>query len=274
MASFRHAVVLLGAAAALVLSAAPAVAAPARTVDVTGAVGDPAGYAPAQLAGASLYDVVERAAPRLPAGKNTGLRVTVRVTGRQGRSSTFALGELDPGFGNHRAVFSAWGGKVTLRVPGDRLPSRTVPDVQAVQVAVSATGVTAVPAGAVRIIAPHREVTLPAWLLAHLPARTVEVSFEAGTAPQTHTETGPALSAALLAAGVWPAGGMPVVAVGGDGYGAAVTLDEDYVGGRPLLLSTMEDGVALAQPRLVPVGDVKGGRYVSDVVTLAADGAA
>ncbi|HEX3778357.1 MAG TPA: hypothetical protein VHX38_01730 [Pseudonocardiaceae bacterium] len=45
-------------------------------------------------------------------------------------------------------------------------------------------------------------------------------------------------------------------------------LVENYVGGRPLLLSTAEDGTALAQPRLVTDGDVEGGRYVSGVVVL------
>ena len=38
--------------------------------------------------------------------------------------------------------------------------------------------------------------------------------------------------------------------------------------GRPLQLSLNEDGVALAQPRLVTDGDVKGGRYVSGVVDI------
>jgi hypothetical protein len=36
----------------------------------------------------------------------------------------------------------------------------------------------------------------------------------------------------------------------------------------PLLVSLSEDGQALAQPRLVVDGDVKGGRYVSGVVDL------
>ena len=57
----------------------------------------------------------------------------------------------------------------------------------------------------------------------------------------------------------------PDGAVGVDGQTA-----EDYVGGRPLLLSLVEDGVPLAQPRLVTDGDVKGGRYVSDMVDLHA----
>jgi len=59
-------------------------------------------------------------------------------------------------------------------------------------------------------------------------------------------------------------------AVGSDNYVATVTPAEDYVGGRPLLLSLVEDGVPLAQLRLVTDGDVKGGRYVSDMVDLHA----
>jgi hypothetical protein len=43
---------------------------------------------------------------------------------------------------------------------------------------------------------------------------------------------------------------------------------EATVGGRPLLISTIEDGVALAQPRLVTDGDVKGGRYDSGLFDL------
>jgi len=59
-----------------------------------------------------------------------------------------------------------------------------------------------------------------------------------------------------------------VAAVGSDGYVATVTPIEAFVGGRLLQISLDEDGQALAQPRLVVDGDVKGGRYVSDVVNL------
>ena len=45
---------------------------------------------------------------------------------------------------------------------------------------------------------------------------------------------------------------------------------QQFVGGRPLQLSLNEDGVAQAEPRLVADGDVKGGRYVSDVVDIHA----
>ena len=61
-----------------------------------------------------------------------------------------------------------------------------------------------------------------------------------------------------------------VLAIGADGYAALVSYGEispDF-GNRGLLLSTSEDGAALARPRLVVPGDVRGGRYVSDVVEL------
>lgn len=260
---------VIGILAILLSGGTPAIAAPADTVRVTGQVASPAEYAAAELAGASLYDVAVRAAPVLPPGHNTALRVLVRVTGRHGQATTFALGELDPAFGNHLATFTPVRGRIALAVPGDRNPGRGVPDVRTIGVTVSAAGPGQVAAGAVQVVTAHRTVTVPAARLACLPARTVEVTFQSGTGPQTHTETGPPLAAVLLAAGVWPATDLPVVAVGEDGYGAAVTLAEARVGGRPLLLSTMEDGVPLARPRLVPDGDVKGGRYVSGVVTLA-----
>ena len=61
-----------------------------------------------------------------------------------------------------------------------------------------------------------------------------------------------------------------VLAVGADGYAALVSYGEvspDF-GNRGILLATAEDGTALDRPRLVVPGDVKGGRYVSDVTEL------
>ncbi|OLM33014.1 hypothetical protein Ae717Ps2_3910 [Pseudonocardia sp. Ae717_Ps2] len=61
-----------------------------------------------------------------------------------------------------------------------------------------------------------------------------------------------------------------VLAVGADGYRALVSYGEaspDF-GNRGLLVALTEDGKPLAQPRLAVPGDVKGGRYVSDLVQL------
>jgi len=53
---------------------------------------------------------------------------------------------------------------------------------------------------------------------------------------------------------------------------ATVTPAEAKSGGRRLLVSISENGALLTQPRLVVDGDVKGGRYVADVVELVVSG--
>ncbi|MDT8915726.1 hypothetical protein [Amycolatopsis sp. PS_44_ISF1] len=242
------------------------VATAAEVVSVGGAVGIPASYSAGELAGEGLQRVVAAAVPAVPAGKNTALRVTVRVAGSAHRDVTFALAEVDPAIGGHPAVFRDGQRGVDLTVPGDRNGSRTVTDVRTVTVVVSGAGASD---RAVRVTQGRWGVTLPPELIAHLPRRTVTARFGSDAGAQTHTESGPPLALVLLLAGVVPTPDKPVVAVGSDGYGAAVTLAEDYVGGRPLLLSTVEDGKPLALPRLVPLGDLKGGRYVSGVTALA-----
>src|SRR5262249_38116406 len=152
---------------------------------------------------------------------------------------------------NHPAVLTTHGRTVSLVVPGDRNRSRGVEDVRAIRVSVSTVGAVATPPGSIQVRTAHRTVTVSAERLARLPARPRTVTFLAGTTSQTHTETGPPLSLVLFAAGILPRPDLAVAAVGGDGYAATVTLAEDRVGGRPLLLSTVEDGVSLSQPRLV-----------------------
>jgi hypothetical protein len=88
------------------------------------------------------------------------------------------------------------------------------------------------------------------------------------TVGELDTEVGPSLLAVLAAARIWPTLNTWVAAVGNDNYVATVTQAEQLVGGRPLQLSLNEDGTALAQPRMVTDGDVKGGRYVSGVVDI------
>jgi hypothetical protein len=60
------------------------------------------------------------------------------------------------------------------------------------------------------------------------------------------------------------------VAVGSDNYVAVVVPGEQLVGGQSLELSLEEDGLVLAQPRLVVKWEVKGGRYASDVLDIYA----
>ena len=273
---------------------------------VSGAVTTPAAYTNAALAalpqttlpdtrsghgihtvtGVNLEDLVNLSVPVLPAGAKNGLlRVIVTVSGPGHQQLAVALGELDPSFGAHPALLALAedGRKLPagpdLVFPGDRGISRTVVHVTQLRVAVSnpypdlTTTPVPVPApGSVIVVAGHHTRTLTAAQLARLRPSTVSVTFLAGTAAQTHTESGPTLAAVLRAAGVCSSPSTAVAAVGSDGYIATVTPAEATAGGRPLLLSTVEDGLAQPQPRLVTDGDVKGGRYVSGVVELIVTG--
>jgi hypothetical protein len=296
MRRFAVSLAVAGLAVAGVITAAPASATLAPlappVLSVSGAVTTPATYTGAQLAalpqttmpdtrlgrtsrtvtGVLLESLVNSSTPVLPAGAKNGLlRVVVTVSGPLGlRPVTVALGELDPGFGNHPALIA--GGNLVF--PGDRGLSRTVLRVKQISVAVS-TAVAPVPApaaGSVLVVDGRRTRTLTAATIARLPQKTLNVSFLQGTTPQSHTEAGPTLDAILRAAGVCTSAGTAVAAVGSDGYVATVTPAEAGPGNRPLLFSTVEDGVALAQPRLITDGDVKGGRYVSGVVELIVSG--
>jgi hypothetical protein len=224
--------------------------------------------------GIPLETLVNDAGPTEPAGtKNALLRVTVTVSGPWQAPVTFALGELDSSFGDHAAYLALeqdgrWLRAPAIVVPGDVNGARTVFAANRITVGVQNPTPTTPPAGALTIEDGPFSRTLSAAQLAALPARTLTVSFFAGSASQTHTEVGPTLADVLRAARVPTDLDTWVAGVGSDAYVATVTPAEAVVGGRPLLISLNEDGQPLAEPRLVTDGDVKGGRYVSDLVDL------
>ncbi|HEV7807819.1 MAG TPA: hypothetical protein VGO80_18505 [Solirubrobacteraceae bacterium] len=265
------------------------------TLSVRGAVNAPATYSRSELAalpqttvetasgsathtveGVSLLTLVNLAQPALATGvKNAQLRVTIAVEGSPGRAMTIALGELDPNFGNHPAILALERDGRHLRrgprlvFPDDQTAARFVLHVKRITIAIQ-NPTSSVPARAGDLTVTDGDVTrvLSVEQLAHLRSHTRTVSFFAGTSPQTHTETGPSLRAVLAEAGVRTSRDTWVAAVASDNYVATVTPGEDRFGGRSLQISLVEDGVALAQPRLVVDGDVKGGRYVSGVTKL------
>ncbi len=275
-------------------------AAPKPALTINGQVTAPTAYTMVQLAalpqtsvavkvgarsmvdrGVLLETLVMDAGPAYPPSlvntKNELLRVTATVRGSGPGSVTFALGELDPNFGDHPAllVLTENGRPVPagpqLVVPGDTIPVRDVRHVSSVTVGIAtaaATDTAPPPASPVQVVDGSRRVTLSSTLLARLPDRTLTVSFQGPSGLQTHTETGPPLLEVLALARVFPTLNTWIAAVGNDNYAGAVTPAEQVVGGRPLLLSLDEDGVVLAQPRLVTDGDIKGGRYVSGVVDI------
>jgi hypothetical protein len=108
---------------------------------------------------------------------------------------------------------------------------------------------------------------------------TVDVTFQAGSSTQTHHYVGALLTDVLNAAQpqfdpaikndflrFW------VEATGSDDYAAIVSwgeIDPNF-GGRQVLLAYQEDGndLCAAGPRLVVPGDLRGGRYVSNIVKV------
>ncbi len=125
----------------------------------------------------------------------------------------------------------------------------------------------------------EKRLRLDASDLARLPQQVVTVTFMSGSGAQTRTFTGPLLLDVLNLA-------QPdfdpaikgdklrhyVVATASDGYQAVVAWGEfdPEFGAKKILLAITEDGVSLADagPRLVVPGDVRGGRYVSNTVSI------
>jgi hypothetical protein len=234
------------------------------------------------VTGVLLETLVTTARPTFPSSlpntKNELLRVTATVRGESYQPVTFAVGELDPAFGNHPALVALTengqplDGGPQLVVPSDRVPLRLVRGASEVTVGVASAPATNTAPVAGSPLTLHNDghtVTLTPAFLNRLHKQTLTVSFIGPGGTQTHTEVGPPLLEVLLFGNVFT---NPfntwVAAVGSDNYVATVTPGEQLVGGRPLQLSLAEDGVTLAQPRLIASGDVHGGRYVSDMVDL------
>ena len=120
--------------------------------------------------------------------------------------------------------------------------------------------------------------------LSALPATTQTDTFLSGTSAQTHVYTGASLWGAINAAGIVtdPAAhndvlNRYVLATGADGYQTVFSLGElnPNFGNRPDLLAYAETINGTSSPlgsdgfaRITAPGDVKGGRYVSNVVDL------
>ncbi len=123
-------------------------------------------------------------------------------------------------------------------------------------------------------------LTLTVEQLAAMPTQEVTVEFETGDGLEEHTYTGVPLIALLEQAelGLDPDVKNDklrhyVAVAGSDGYVAVVAygeIDPEF-GNRMVLLAVTEDGASLAAegPRLVVPGDVRGGRYVTNVVRVS-----
>ncbi|MFT3956383.1 MAG: hypothetical protein QM722_18975 [Piscinibacter sp.] len=124
-----------------------------------------------------------------------------------------------------------------------------------------------------------RRLVVDAADLAKLPQQALTLSFLSGSGYQTHTYTGPLLIDVLaLAKPDFDAAVKGdklrhyVVVTGSDGYRAVVAwgeFDPEFAA-KQVVLAITEDGASLADvgPRLLVPGDLRGGRYVSEVVSI------
>ncbi len=123
--------------------------------------------------------------------------------------------------------------------------------------------------------------TLTVADLQKLPSQTVNVTFKAGTAAQTHSFTGVLLADVLARAKLKLDSKIKndqlrfyMVVTANDGSTAVISYGEidPFFGNQPILVAWEQDGKPLTGTdgpvRLVTPGDVKGGRYVSGVVAI------
>lgn len=271
----------------------------AATVSVLGSVTTPATYSVGQLAalpqttqtiagatyeGVLLLSLVNSASPVYPSPppSNAILRVSVTVTSGGGGANagpvTLGAGELHANFGNNQALLALTRDGVPLAAPRLVLPrdtstARFVDAVSQINVVTRNALHTTPPAGGLTIRRGAATTTLTAAQLAALPSTTRNVTFLSGSSTTANTETGPLLADVLAAAGITPDANTYVAAVATDDYVAIATPAEATAGDRPLMIALQETVTATGAPttnppRLVTDGDVRGGRYVSNVTDL------
>ncbi len=231
--------------------------------------------------------------------KNDILSKYVIATGSDGYRAVFSLGEIDPMFG-HQPILVAYAdtagqlgpkgsdGLAHTVVPGDISGGRYVSDLVSLQVVglpepspAGAGGIS--PQATLSGAVADPMIVTPATLAALHQCTTGTATYLAGPSPTTDTYTGVSLWTLIQDAGLLtdPAIkndllGFAVVATGSDGYRAVISLGEidPMFGHQPDLVAYADTKGQLGPSgsdgalRLVVPGDLAGGRYVSNLVSL------
>lgn len=250
--------------------------------------------------GTTLWDLLTGAGGvTTTAAKNDILSKYVIATGSDGYQAVFSLGEIDPSLGD-QPILVAYGdtagqlgpngsdGLSRMVVPGDIAGGRYVSDLVSLKVetlaepgTTGAGGISdqATLSGAVA----DPTVVTPETLCALHQSTTETATYLAGGAPVTDTYTGVSLWTLIQDAGLLTDPsikndllGFVVVATGSDGYRAIISLGEiaPNFGNQQDLVAYKDTGGQLgpggADGALRPIvpGDVAGGRYVSNLVSL------
>ncbi|BCP54604.1 hypothetical protein K32_32210 [Kaistia sp. 32K] len=123
----------------LVLSEATLRSVPATAIDVDFETGKDREIG--HYTGALLWSLIEKAGLVNEPGKNTALRHTLLVTGRDGYAVSLSIGELDPHYAGKAVLLAYAGGepplspsRLRLLVPGDAHGGRSVRDVVRIEV--------------------------------------------------------------------------------------------------------------------------------------------
>lgn len=231
--------------------------------------------------------------------KNDILSKYVIATGSDGYQAVFSLGEIDPSFGNQSVLVAdsdtagqlgpnAADGLARIVVPGDIAGGRYVSDLVSLKVVTlpepGPTGAGGIsPQATLSGAVADPTIVTPETLSALNQSTTETATYLAGGTPVTDTYTGVSLWTLIQDAGLLtnPAIkndllGFVVVATGSDGYRAVISLGEidPAFGNQPDLVAYSDTGGQLGPGgsdgamRLVLPGDVAGGRYVSNLVSL------
>ena len=231
----------------------------------------------------------ETGVSRWPHGVISIARASALAFGADGYRTVFALGELDPDFGNRPSIVAyaetlngvstllASDGPFRVTAPGDVKGGRYVSNLVRLDVRASGSTVASVGGGVSTQFTVSGAVLRPGtYDLAALQALPV-VTQTAGTSAYTGVsfwsflntaaglKTNPAVKNDSL--------GMYAVATGSDGYKAVFSLGEldPGFGNQPDLIAYAQAGVPLTTTgfaRIVVPNDVKAGRYVSNLISI------
>jgi hypothetical protein len=249
--------------------------------------------------GISLWNLVSNAGGFVVSdAKNDILRKFIIATGSDGYQAVFAAGEIDPNFGNrpYLVAYHDTAGQLGANGPdgfarivadGDKAGGRYVSNLVSLQVG-SIPAAPPGPGGHSTAFYLSGQVAHPgaynAHALAVLHQNTTETAtYTAGGTPVTDTYTGVSLWTLINDAGLLTDPTIKndvlhdvVVATGSDGYQAVISLGEidPAFGNQPDLVAYTDTGGQLGAhgadgfARLVVPGDLAGGRYVSNLVSL------
>ncbi len=250
--------------------------------------------------GITLWNLLDDAGgATVTSAKNDILSKYVVATGSDGYQAVFSLGEIDPSFGNQPVMvaYADTGGQLgpqgsdglaRMVVPGDQAGGRYVSDLVQLDVRSLPEPGPSGPGGisdqltlSGKIADPS--IVTPATLAALNQSTTEPATYTSGTGQVTDTYTGVSLWTLIQDAGLLTDPSIKndllrygVVATGSDGYRAFISLGEidPAFGNQPDLVAYADTGGQLGPGgqdgalRLIVPGDVAGGRYVSNLVSL------